>query len=737
MKRLKGYIYLMLFLSPMFCFADAFTGEIIDEQGKAIPFATIHNHRTEKHVHTNLSGKFELESVQVGDSLYVSSLGFEKKTVVVKKVTVELVIVLKAKFIELGEVQISSGLNAMSAISRIDLKVAPVQSSQEVLRTVPGLIIGQHAGGGKAEQIFLRGFDIDHGTDINITVDGVPVNMTSHAHGQGYADLHFVIPEMIEKVEFGKGPYNTNQGNFATAGYVAFKTKDELDNNFVKTEYGSFNTFRAVTAFNLIEKENSSAYFASEYQLSDGPFESSQNFRRINLLAKYTKRFDDGDKLSISVSKFRSEWDASGQIPQRLVTAGVLSRFGAVDNTEGGETGRTNLKLDYLKKIDNSLHIKNQAYISNYDFELFSNFTFFLEDSLNGDQIKQKEERQIIGGSSELTKFLPHEHIFKVGVGFRNDRVENVELSKTKNRITTLENVQLGDVDESNLFAYVNLEYKIGRLVINPGIRFDFFNFNYYDRLDTNYKTISKDKVIPSPKLNFLFNYSEDLQLFLKTGIGFHSNDTRVVIKGEKEILPAAYGGDLGFIWKACPKLILNGALWSLLSEQEFVYVGDAGIVEPSGKSFRNGFDFGVRYQIYKSLFFYGDVNYSHARSIDEKSGEDYIPLAPELTASGGLNIVNFKRFSGGIQYRYIADRPANEDNSIVAKGYLIADFNLNYTLKNVTFGFAISNLFDREWKETQFATESRLRNEIESVEEIHFTAGAPFAIRGNVTYKF
>jgi outer membrane receptor protein involved in Fe transport len=734
---MKKTFYLFLFLIPSFCFAETFIGKVVDEQNKAVPFATIHNYRTEAHVHTNLSGKFELESAKAGDSLLISSLGFEKKIVIIVDINVEQEIVLIAKFIELDEVQITSGIDAMNAISKIDLKVAPVSSSQEVLRSVPGLIIGQHAGGGKAEQIFLRGFDIDHGTDINITVDGMPVNMTSHAHGQGYADLHFLIPELIEKVEFGKGPYNSSQGNFATAGYVAFKTKDELDNEFVRTEYGSFNTFRALTAFNLFKKENSSAYFSTDYQVSDGPFESSQNFRRINLFGKYTNRFDNGDKLSFSWSKFRSEWDASGQIPQRLVDSGVLTRFGAVDDTEGGETGRTNLKLDYLKKIDNSLFVKNQVYMSNYDFELFSNFTFFLEDSINGDQIKQREERQIIGGSSELTKFLPHEHIFKAGVGFRNDRVEDVELSRTKNRLTTLENIQLGDVDESNLFAYANLEYKIGRLVINPGVRFDFFNFKYYDKLDTNYKTLSKDKGIPSPKLNFMFNYSENLQLFLKTGVGFHSNDSRVVLGGEDEILPAAYGGDLGFIWKASPKLILNGALWSLLSEQEFVYVGDAGIVEPSGTSFRNGFDFGIRYQIFKSLFFYGDVNYSHARSIDEKSGEDHIPLAPALTASGGLSILNYKKFSGGFQFRYIADRPANEDNSIVAEGYLITDFNLNYTLKNVTFGFAIKNLLDSEWKETQFATESRLKNELEPVEEIHFTPGAPFAIKGNITYKF
>jgi outer membrane receptor protein involved in Fe transport len=217
---------------------------------------------------------------------------------------------------------------------------------------VPGLIIGQHAGGGKAEQIFLRGFDIDHGTDININIDGLPVNMVSHAHGQGYADMHFIMPEIIENVTYGKGPYDADRGNFATAGYVSFKTKDNPDHSFFSTEYGSFNTRRTAGLYNLISSQNESAYIASEYLLSDGPFESTQAFNRFNLFAKYTKRLENNDKLSIWASRFTSRWDASGQIPNRAVESGVISRFGAIDDTEGGNTSRSNVVLQYAKYLE-------------------------------------------------------------------------------------------------------------------------------------------------------------------------------------------------------------------------------------------------------------------------------------------------------------------------------------------------------------------------------------------------
>jgi outer membrane receptor protein involved in Fe transport len=239
--------------------------------------------------------------------------------------------------------------------------------------------------------------------------------------------------------------------------------------------------------------------------------------------------------------------------------------------------------------------------------------------------------------------------------------------------------------------------------------------------------------------VNFFFNQNENLQWFLKTGIGFHSNDARVVVQQQGEdILPRAYGADFGAIWKPVPKVVFNTALWYLFLEQEFVYVGDAGIVEPSGESKRYGLDLGLRYQITDWLYFDTDATLTHARSVEEPSGEDYIPLAPDFTLTGGLSVNNFKGFSGAIRYRFIDDRPANEDNSIVAEGYFVTDLNLSYEFaNNLVLGIAIENLFDTEWNETQFATESRLQNELEPVEEIHFTPGTPFFFKANISYRF
>lgn len=328
--------------------------------------------------------------------------------------------------------------------------------------------------------------------------------------------------------------------------------------------------------------------------------------------------------------------------------------------------------------------------------------------------------------------------LFQLGFGVRNDATTNTELSHTLNRTTTLEQIKLGDIDESNIFTYLNSEIRLGRWLINPAVRLDYFKFGYQDKLVANYKTQTESQVKISPKLNFVYSQNNDLQFYLKTGMGFHSNDARVVIENNgKEILPTAIGTDLGTIWKPFPRLIVNSAFWYLYLRQEFVYVGDAGVVEPSGKTRRSGFDLGIRYQLSDYFFFNLDANYTYARSINDPKGQNYIPLAPDFTSTAGLSFQNWKNFSGGLRYRYIKDRPANEDNSIVAKGYFISDFNINYTFKRIVFGVSIENIFNSEWNETQFATESRLKNETASVEEIHFTPGTPFFLKVGINYKF
>ena len=682
-----------------------------------------------------------LSSVAVSDSIAFSRLGFATQHLVVNKRN-GINISLAEASTSLDQVLLTSEVNSLSSVVAVDLKLNPVKSSQEILRKVPGLFIGQHAGGGKAEQIFLRGFDVDHGTDVAISVDGMPVNMVSHAHGQGYADLHFVIPETIDNIDFGKGAYYADKGNFNTAGYVDLRLKESLDASSLSLEAGQFNTSRLTGMFSLIDEQNHSAYLASEMYLTDGPFESPQDFNRINVLGKYTYTDANKDKITLTASHFQSKWDASGQIPQRAVDQGLISRFGAIDDTEGGQTSRSNLTLQHLKNLEHNAVLKTNAYLSKYDFELYSNFTFFLEDPINGDQIKQKEERFIAG----LQSTYERKHIalgetrldYQAGVGFRYDNIDDVSLSHTLNRQTVLEPLALGDVDELNAFAFLNTEFKTGKFTFNPAVRLDYFKFDYYNKLTETYDNQSESKVAFSPKFNTVFAPSQNWQLFLKTGIGFHSNDTRVVVaNGGEEILPAAYSADLGTIIKPMPRLALNATLWTLFLDQEFVYVGDAGIVEPSGKTRRMGVEAGARYQLNDWLYVFADANYTHARSTEEADGEDNIPLAPKFTSAGGLSVDNLSGFSGSLGYRWLGDRAANEDNSIVADGYFVTDFNLNYTIENWTLGVIVENLLDTSWNETQFATESRLFNEPAPVEEIHFTPGTPFYLRGKITYRF
>lgn len=737
---MKNYILFILVLFSSKGFSQVQKGFVNDTQGHPIENVYLYNTDTNEHAHTNEVGAFKLGNTTIGNQIEVVALGYKKITFTIT--ASPIVIVLESSSFKLDEVVIQPKLSAMNVISKIDLETTPVNSSQEILRKVPGLFIGQHAGGGKAEQLFLRGFDIDHGTDVAIAVDGMPVNMVSHAHGQGYADLHFVIPETVEKIDFGKGSYYANKGDFATAAYVDFKTKDKLENSSIGLEVGQFNTFRTVGLFNLLDnKKKQSAYIATEYILTDGPFESPQNFNRMNLLGKYTAILEDSSTFSLLASRFSSKWDASGQIPQRLVDNGTISRFGSVDDTEGGETSRTNFNASFHKPIDENSFFKANTFFTNYQFELYSNFTFFLEDPINGDQIKQKENRTIYGVNAEynLKKYYANfDVLYQFGTGVRADETKDSELSHTLNRNVVLKQIQLGDINQSNLFAYANTEFHMGKLIINPAVRIDYFKFNYLDHLAVNYKTESETKTKISPKLNFIYSQNTDLQFYLKSGIGFHSNDTRVVVQNKaKDILPTSIGTDLGTIWKPIPRLIVNSALWYLYLEQEFVYVGDAGIVEPSGKTKRYGADLGFRYQITDHLFFDADANYTHARSIEDPKGENYIPLAPDFTTTTGISLQNWKGFSGGIRYRYLDNRPANEDNSIVAKGYGIADLNISYNFKKMTFGISIENLLDTEWNETQFATESRLQNEMASVNEIHFTPGTPFFMKAKIAYKF
>lgn len=643
--------------------------------------------------------------------------------------------------VRLHEITVGERLRHLNEAVRLDLKTTPMTSSQQVLRIVPGLFIAQHAGGGKAEQIFLRGFDLDHGTDINIAVDGMPVNMLSHAHGQGYADLHFLMPELIDMVDFDKGPYDVARGDLATAGYVEFKTKDRMPTE-AGVEIGTHNYQRYRATASFLNNDRQSFYAAASFLTDDGFFDADQDFKRFNAMAKYTQ-WNSDSKFSIIASHFNSTWNASGQIPERAVDKGLIGWFGSLDPSEGGSTSRTSVQGIHHLHMDNGASLNTNIWASYYTFNLFSNFTFYLNDPVNGDEIRQHERRLLSGASTQYT------HPFKVagntwkvngGAGFRYDAIRDLGLYHAVKR-NVIGTYSFGDVDQSSLYGYVGAEMNIGsKLVVYPGVRVDWFKMSYRDRMkegegEFDFRKSAQAKV--SPKLSVVYSPVEELEILAKFGRGFHSNDARVVvIQNGKETLPGVTAVDLGFKYKPVEGMLLNLTGWFMHSEQEFVYVGDEAIVEPSGRSRRFGIDAGIRYNFLKNFTLRADYTWCHARSIDEPKGEDYIPLAPVHTLTAGLNW-KWKGFDAGVSCRWLADRPANEDWSLTAKGYCIVDLNVAYTYKRMTVGAAIDNLFDTKWREAQFATETRIPGDSEPITDICFTPGTPFSLRGFVSFRF
>lgn len=697
------------------------------------------------HTHSKTDGSFVFTLESLPDTLIISHKEYDElKWVVTNNKDQNQVIFLQPKPFQIPEIVISNS-SFLSAITKVDLNKFPVSSAQELLRKVPGLFIAQHAGGGKAEQLFLRGFDADHGTDVSVNVDGMPVNIVSHAHGQGYSDLHFVIPETVNNIDFGKGAYYMDRGDFNTAGYVDFQTYNGLKKSMVKLEGGSFNSKRILGMFNILHDEGGrkNAYLAAEYNYTDGPFDVKQNFNRINLFGKYNQWLTDKDYFNLQFSTFNSSWNASGQIPERAVTEGIIDRWGSIDPTEGGKTSRTNVQMNFKHILSASEQIEAMAWYSKYNFNLYSDFTFFLKDPVYGDEIQQTDGRNIYG--TEI-KYLKNFALssgslnWTSGIGFRNDDINTLQLNHVYHRDLLLG--KLSDVTgtETNLHAYTGLTWKTGKWTVNPALRLDHFIFNMHNLLD--YEQLpsgqSKEATRLSPKLNISYAQSDRVLWYLKTGMGFHSNDMRVVVTNpDAQTLPYSIGGDLGVRLHPVKSLIITPTVWYMYLQQEFVYVGDDAVVEPSGKSQRFGADLGIRFQPIEHFYLNVDVNYSHARFIDEEKGQDYVPLAPVITSTGSVNWDFLKGFSLGIQYRYLGDRPAVEDNSIKTKAYFVTDLIFSYNRQKWGANLQVNNLLNVKWNEAQFATETRLKDEAAPVTDLTYTPGIPFGVRVGMYYKF
>ncbi|MEI7677300.1 MAG: TonB-dependent receptor [Bacteroidales bacterium] len=740
---------------------------------------------------SDMNGKFELKNIQAGNYellLYYAGYQTISKNIIIREnVTDTLGVSLSESTIDLNEVTVQ-GTRPISAASSkeiraIDMQLKPFRTSQDMLLMVPGLFIAQHQGGGKAEQIFLRGFDCDHGTDVSINVDGMPVNLPTHAHGQGYADLHFLISETVDEMDVNKGPYLANIGDFYTAGAVNFKTKDFLESNLIKIEAGDFNTQKYTLMF---QPENGgiqqNGYIALQYHHSDGPFLSPEKFERMNIFGKYFFQLTPNNKLTFSAGGFSTGWNASGQIPDRAVKQGIISRFGGIDNLEGGITNRKNLNVDYNFLTSNGNEFEIKSYFTQYNFKLYSNFTYFLHDSVNGDMIEQNEHRTIEGMNSNYkfsTSWFGYHQLNKIGGGFRGDQID-IQLWHSPNRLR-MNNFTDDLVDEQNLNVWFQQEFVFSPVVrMVWGLRHDYFTFSKDDKAGSSLDTINNGlphatgisfQSVFSPKVNFIISPMNNLDIFLNFGQGFHSNDARDAVIGTRVselssawkdaglndnqidarlskynfdpamrntgTLPKATAGEIGIKSRLFNKLHLSVSAWYLYLDKEFIYSGDGGTTELSNPTQRLGIDAEARLSILSWLW--ADVDISTAKGIilNLPEGQNHIPLAPTLTATGGISVVRTKGFSGSIRFRHLSDRPANENNSVVATGHTLFNASLAYNYKQFTFSVNGENLLNSEWNEAQFATETRLKGETSSVTELCYTPGNSRNFQFSVSYKF
>ena len=697
-----------------------------------------------------------------------------------------------------------------SSIRDMDFDLRPKTSPNDILRVVPGLLAVQHQGGGKADQLFLRGFDADHGTDVGIFVDGVPVNMPSHAHGQGYADLHWLITEAVERVDVVKGPYDARFGDFSTGGAVNLITRKDFDASSVSMTVGGFPTLGCsggVTGCKLIAQERIAGvvapklsgwaaklhpWIAAEIARDEGPFQTPENLLRYNVFAKISYDLSPTTMMGVFFSAYGSAWTGSGQIPSREVDAGRLSQFGAIDPTEGGMTQRQMI-TGFLKHKDPKNEFDATVYFTRYRLSLWNDFTFFLADPKNGDEIEQDDSRFFTGVALAYHRHSHwHGFSFRTTVGAQarydgahvdvwNASSQNGDYRTRLSRRTDPSSFHFGnndDIDQINISAFVEEDVVWARwLRTIVALRADYFGFNVDDKGETLGATATSgaaQKARFSPKASVVFTPHRMLDIYLNYGSGFHSNDARISVQADrmtpdgqvKNVLPAIYAGEIGARFTYKKYLSIAAAVWASYLESETVFNGDAGVFEPADPTRRIGFDLEVRSQPLSWLYLDFDLSQASSTVLPNAGNGGALALAPKLYMTGGVT-THWRGLRAGLRFRYLGARPAFDTNTVEyqtldatdprrvnTEAYTVFDLYGAYRYRWFEAGFSIQNLFNTSWREAQFGNHSCTRDETTNmanvkygacgvtlaasqrtgVADVHFTPGVPFNL--SVTVK-
>jgi len=629
---------------------------------------------------------------------------------------------------------------SQGSVGYSDLENRPFSRVGELVEVIPGLVATQHSGSGKANQFFLRGFNLDHGTDFAAFFEGAPVNFRTHGHGQGYLDLNFVIPELSERLDFRKGPYFTDVGDFSSAATASFKIYDALSENIANLTIGE-NGFRRGLIATSLGVGGGDLVIAGEAAFNDSPFELDEDLEKYNAFLKYSKQ-SGGVDWRVSLSAYDAAWTSSDQIPLRAVESGLIDRLGFIDPDLGGETTRVSLNGGF----DTSNWSAN-AYALYYDFTLFSNFTFFLNDPINGDEFEQRDERVTLGGDIKYKQPFtlagaPAE--LRVGGDVRYDNIFDIGLFNTAGR-ERLSTVRDDEVEELSLGGFAEVEVNLtDRLRASAGLRADVFTYDVAASIDANSGDGSDTIVTPTASL--AWQAADGLEFYANYGQGFHSNDVRgAAISVDPvtfdavdpvDVLVRAEGAELGL---RVEHGAFNAALvgfWLDL-DSELVFVGDAGTTESNNGSRRFGAEFNAYWRPKDWLVFDASAGHTNARFRNTAAGEDRIPQAVESVVGGGVTAGPIKGFTTTLRLRYFGEAPLVEDGSVFSEPTTLVNLGLYKDIGHVRLGLDVLNVLNSEDADITYFFESQLPGEASAVSDIHFKPVEPRQVRGSLTVHF
>ena len=630
-------------------------------------------------------------------------------------------------------------------VGATDLLLRPITREGELQETVPGVIVTQHSGDGKANQYFVRGFNLDHGTDFQTTLEGMPVNMPTHAHGQGYTDLNFLIPEMVGHLDYQLGIYHAEVGDFGSAGAAQYFLVRSLPQPFATVTAGAFGMARLATA-GSVHVGAGDLLAAGEAKDYNGPWVIPEDLRKLSGLTRYS--WETGhSQFSVLAMAYHNQWNSSDQIPLRAVEEGLIGRFGAIDSTDGGSTDRYSLSGTW--RHDGARSVRQVTLFGiRSDLSLFSDFEYKLTDTTHGDQFNQQEHRAVVGGQAtdEFERhFFGVTHVVTLGLQTRYDILSPVGLYHTEARVR-LDTVRQDDVHEWGSGVFISAESHWTRWLRSTlGVRGDVYTFDVASDLPEN--SGSRSAGIISPKASFAFTPSRNVELYLSGGLGFHSNDARgtTITVDPGTGLPVQHvdplvrsrGAEAGL--RADP---LRGwrstlSLWALHLNSELLFTGDGGTTEPSAASDRWGITWANFYRPIARLSLDADVSFAHARFTGIPTGQDHIPGALENVVAAG---VTWSAPSGGIfaslRLRHFGAYPLMEDNSVRAPSADLVNAEVGYAVSRLRLQVSVLNVFNEVADDIAYYYTSRLAGEpAEGVDDIHFHPVEPRQARATVAW--